>query len=168
MDELEKNHRKKLVSIYRVLESYALHLTQDRERANDLLQETSLKIMNNYQKYKEEGSFTPWAKTVMKNMFVNDMKNSNKNCERFVDGYEYYRDEQKHPFVAESEAPYTIGEIRKAMEMLPHAQYIVLKLRENGYKYDEIAKELNTSIGNVKSRIFAAKVNLRNIMKNLR
>ena len=167
MNEQEKIHREKLVKTLKHLENYALMLTHDRDRANDLLQETSLKIMNNYQNYHEDGFFTPWAKTVMRNTFLNEVKIISKNSDRIVDGYDFYHDENVHPFVAESEVPYTVNEIRRAMKELPIQQYNILKMRENGYKYEEIARVLDISIGSVKSKIFAAKVNLRNIMNNL-
>ena len=167
MNEQEKIHREKLVKILKQLESYAFMLTHDRDKANDLLQETSLKIMNNCQNYHEDGFFTPWAKTVMKNTFLNEVKNTNRNSDRIVDGYDFYHDENVHPFVTESEVPYTVNEIRKAMRELPVMQYKVLRMRENGFKYEEIAKALDISIGSVKSKIFAAKAKLKNIMNDL-
>ena len=103
----------------------------------------------------------------MRNTFLNEVKIISKNSDRIVDGYDFYHDENVHPFVAESEVPYTVNEIRRAMKELPIQQYKILKMRENGYKYEEIARVLDISIGSVKSKIFAAKVNLRNIMNNL-
>lgn len=168
MDEQERILREKLVKIYKALRNYALTLTHNKEWADDLLQETSLKIMNNYQQYHEDGFFMPWAKTIMKNTFLNDVKVINKHSERIVDGYDYYNNESVHPMVAESDVPYTINEIRKAMKELPLQQYKLLRMREDGYKYEEIAGALHISIGSVKSKIFIAKINLRNIINNLR
>ena len=47
MNEQEKIHREKLVKTLKHLENYALMLTHDRDRANDLLQETFLRIIQN-------------------------------------------------------------------------------------------------------------------------
>lgn len=168
MENAEKAYRDNLVKILKKLEKYALQLTHDRERANDLVQETSLRIINGYDGYQDDGGFTPWAKTIMKHTFLNGLKANNKKHYEIVDGYDYYNDEKVHPFVSENETPYTLEEIKNAIKSLPENQIKVLILREKGYKYEEIAEILCISLTNVKTRIFAARNNLRNIMNNLR
>lgn len=168
MKNHDKTPREKLAGAYKTLGNYAYYLTHDKDLAEDLLQDTSLKIINGEKEYKEKGSFISWAKSIMHNTFRNDLRAKNSNLERFVDGYTYFHDERQHPVVAEDEVPYTVSEIRKAMKKLPEIQYKMLVMRENGYKYEEIASRLKTSVGTVKSKIFIAKANLKNIMKNLR
>ena len=167
MEESKKERCEKLTKMYKQLGNYAFVLTRDVERANDLLQDTSLKIINGDGKYKEVGRFDKWAKTVMKFTFLNDVRSKENNMERFVDGYDYYRDEKIHPYAAENEAPYTTNELQRALGMLPEIQYRILLMRGNGYKYEEIAKELEMPVGTVKSKIHLAKINLRNIMDTL-
>lgn len=167
MDDGEKKYRKNLVDTYKILENYAFFLTHDKDRAKDLLQDTSLKIMNGYTGYQNEGLFTSWAKVIMKNTFLNDVKAADNNGNKIIDGYDYYNDESVHPFVAEDETPYTVYEIMEAINKLPQSQYEVLALRKLGYRYDEIANILSLSVGNVKTRIFLARNSLKNIMKNL-
>ena len=103
----------------------------------------------------------------MRFTFLNDVRSKENNMERFVDGYDYYQDEKIHPFAAENETPYTANEIKRALDMLPEAQYRILLMRGNGYKYEEIAKEMDMPIGTVKSKIHLAKTALRNIMDDL-
>lgn len=168
MKTSDKTHREKLEEAYKALGCYAYNLTHNIDLAKDLLQETSVKIINGEKQYKENGTFLNWAMHVMKNTFNNDIRSKSNKMEKFVDGYNYFQDERQHPVVAENESPYTMNEIIKAMKMLPPVQYKMLVMRELGYKYEEIASLLNISVGTVKSKIFLAKTNLKKIMEGLR
>lgn len=161
-----ENNDRKLVEIQDFLQRYAISLTHDTQKANDLLQETSLRILTNMDKYEEKGVFTLWAKTVMKRVFLNDVNKSSKKNEKFVDGYDYTGNEKSHPLVADSESLMIGQELQDAIGMLPPRYGQMIDMRINGYKYEEIANEMNISVGCVKSTIFSAKNNLRNIIEN--
>ena len=52
--------------------NFALTLTADREDAKDLLQETTLRVLDNREKYYENVNFKGWVFTIMHNIFVNN------------------------------------------------------------------------------------------------
>ena len=52
----------------------ALTLTADREAAKDLLQETTLRVLDNKEKYYENVNFKGWVFTIMHNIFVNNYR----------------------------------------------------------------------------------------------
>ena len=52
MKNQDKTPREKLERAYKALGNYAYHLTHDKELAKDLLQDTSLKIINGEKKSK--------------------------------------------------------------------------------------------------------------------
>ena len=61
----------KLLSLETNLKYYALSLTSDNDRANDLLQETFLKALTYKDKFTENTNFKAWVYTIMKNTFIN-------------------------------------------------------------------------------------------------
>ena len=68
--------RKDLVGVQDELLRFAYKLTTDREEANDLLQETSLKALDNEDKYMPDTNFKGWMYTIMRNLFINNYRRS--------------------------------------------------------------------------------------------
>lgn len=157
-------HDKKLVELQDFLQRYAITLTKDTEKAQDLLQETSLRILTNIDKYEDQGRFGSWAKTVMTRVFLNEVNKNSKYHNTLVDGYDYTLNEAQHPSVADSESIMISHEIYEAIKMLPPRYGQMIVMRVKGYKYEEIAKMMDLSVGCVKSTIFSAKNNLRTII----
>src|SRR5215216_529485 len=56
------------------LRSYALHFTHDADDANDLVQDTMLKAITYYNKFKEGTNLKGWLYTIMKNTFINNYR----------------------------------------------------------------------------------------------
>src|SRR6202000_281683 len=61
------------------LRSYALHFTRDADDANDLVQDTMLKAITYYNKFKEGTNLKGWLYTIMKNTFINNYRRFFKN-----------------------------------------------------------------------------------------
>ena len=66
--------RKDLVGVQEEQLRFAYKLTTDREEANDLLQETSLKALDNEEKYTPDTNFKGWMYTIMRNIFINNYR----------------------------------------------------------------------------------------------
>ena len=56
--------RKDLIGVQEELLRFAYKLTANREEANDLLQETSLKALDNEEKYVPDTNFKGWMYTI--------------------------------------------------------------------------------------------------------
>ena len=63
--------KKDLIGVQEELLRFAYKLTANREEANDLLQETSLKALDNEDKYIPDTNFKGWMYTIMRNIFIN-------------------------------------------------------------------------------------------------
>ena len=59
-----------LLGMQSELYRFAMKLTADNEEANDLLQETSLKALDNEEKYTPDTNFKGWMYTIMRNILT--------------------------------------------------------------------------------------------------
>ena len=66
--------QKKLLSLQSYMMSFAMTLTADRDDALDLTQETSLRVLDNREKYTDNRNFKGWVLTVMRNIFINNYR----------------------------------------------------------------------------------------------
>lgn len=54
--------------------NFAYMLTSNRDDAYDLLQDTTLKALDNEAKYAENTNFKGWVFTIMRNIFINNYR----------------------------------------------------------------------------------------------
>ena len=73
-----------LLNVQSELFRFAFKLTADREEANDLLQETSLKALDNEEKFTPDTNFKGWMYTIMRNIFINNYRKTVRD-QTFVD-----------------------------------------------------------------------------------
>jgi len=76
--------RRDLLEMQQELQRFAYKLTADKEEANDLLQETSLKALGNMDKYTPDTNFKGWVYTIMRNIFINNYRKEVRD-QTFVD-----------------------------------------------------------------------------------
>ena len=81
--------RKDLIGVQEELLRFAYKLTANREEANDLLQETSLKALDNEDKYVPDTNFKGWMYTIMRNIFINNYRKIVRD-QTFVDTTDNY------------------------------------------------------------------------------
>ena len=149
-----------------------IHLiVKDRYIAEDLFQETFIKIINNLKrkKYNEEGKFLPWATRIARNLAI-----------------DYFRKKQRMPMVTDSNGDdvfrkFSINtenreqsiirkekedHVRSLINKLPDEQRQVLILRHYGdLSFKEIAKLTDVSINTALGRMRYALINLRKLIE---
>ncbi|MCD6354663.1 MAG: sigma-70 family RNA polymerase sigma factor, partial [Prolixibacteraceae bacterium] len=101
------------------LHYYALSLTLDSERANDLLQETFLKALSYRDKFRQNTNFKAWIYTIMKNTFINDYRRKVKTKNTF-DGSnnDFHLLFSKDKVYPSPDSIYSSKEIRKSINDL--------------------------------------------------
>ena len=161
--------RKDLVGVQDELLRFAYKLTTDREEANDLLQETSLKALDNEDKYMPDTNFKGWMYTIMRNIFINNYHKIVRTQTVVDQGVDLYNlDITNESGFDSPEGSYQIQEISKAIENLNKDLKIPFSMYVSGYKYNEIAEKLGLPLGTVKSRIFFARQELQKTLKDYR
>ncbi len=64
----------KLMELQNNLLNFAYMLTGNRDDAYDLLQDTTLKVLDNEEKFAENVNFKGWVFTIMRNIFINNYR----------------------------------------------------------------------------------------------
>jgi DNA-directed RNA polymerase specialized sigma24 family protein len=131
------------------LRMYALHFTHDSDDANDLVQDTILKAITYYNKFKEGTNLKGWLYTIMKNTFIN-------NYRRFV---------KISSFVIKSDDISSAHLMYSATQNQGEPNYVPFTMHFDGHKYHEIAECLTIPIGTVKTRIHVARKLLKKSLK---
>lgn len=134
------------------LKPFAISLTRDHEEANDLCQETLYKAFAYRDKYEQGTNIKAWLYTIMRNIFINDYRRSNRR-KTVYDAIKYSQTQ----FGSSSEMNLRLKEIDSAIYKLPAIFKTACVLYLQGYKYHEIAQALNEPLGTIKSRIHFAK-----------
>ncbi len=161
------NFKKDLLGVQDELLRFAYKLTSNREEANDLLQETSLKALDNEEKYTPDTNFKGWMYTIMRNIFINNYRKVMRD-QTFVDQTEnlYHLNLSQDSGFDSTEGAYDIKEIHRVVNSLPKEYKIPFSMHVSGFKYREIADKLNLPLGTVKSRIFFTRQRLQQQLKD--
>jgi RNA polymerase sigma-70 factor (ECF subfamily) len=147
------------------LRPYALKLTKDMEEAKDLLQETIFKAIKNKEKFTEGTNLKAWLYTIMKNTFITNYQRVVRRG-TFIDSTEnlHYINSTDSVISNLAYSAFANEDIEAAMDKLADTYKTPFLMYFHGYKYHEIADELNIPIGTVKNRIHIARKELK---KNL-
>jgi len=164
MTAIEFNH--KLSGMHDYLRMFAYKLTSNEEDAKDLLQDTFLKAITYKEKYVRHTNFKAWVSTIMKNTFINDYRRK-KRSNTILDSTEnhYYLDNTVEERYTQPDAIFAATELRAAINELNPDYRKAFEMYNDGYKYKEIADELDLNIGTVKSRIFFVRQRLMEKLK---
>jgi len=146
---------------------YALSLTSDHEKAQDLLQETFLKALVYRDKFTQNTNFKAWIYTIMKNTFINNYRRNVKSKNTF-DGAnnDFHLKFSKDKSYPSPESIYSSKEIIKCINELEDEYKVPFTMFLDGFKYKEIAEELELPLGTVKSRIFFTRKKLEKALKD--
>ena len=149
--------------------NFAYMLTSNRDDAYDLLQDTTLKALDNEDKYVENVNFKGWVFTIMRNIFINNYRKVVRSA-TIIDQTEdlYHLNLPQESGLDTPEGSVAAGEISAAINSFSDDYRIPFSMHVAGYKYNEIAEKMNLPLGTVKSRIFFARQRLQKMLKDYR
>jgi RNA polymerase sigma-70 factor (ECF subfamily) len=141
--------------IYRIL--------QNREEAEDILQETFLRVFKEKESYDPTYAFSTWIYTIALNLCRNELKR--KKRFKFF-GIDLIQDDRRYA-VEESGNKNCLGStLEKAIASLPYKYRTAFLLREvNQLSYEEMSQSMRVPLGTVKSRVNRARLMLREKLK---
>jgi len=136
----------------------AHRILNNREDAEDILQEAFVDCFRNIGSFRFESTFGAWLKKILLNRCINHLRKKKLDltlCENLP------------PVIYEEEedVTYDTGKIFKGIEMLPDGYRIILTLYLlEGYDHSEISQILDISESTSKSQYMRAKERLRRIL----
>ena len=167
----EETALKNLILRYeRRLFSYLIVSVKNKEVAEDIFQDTFIKVINTIRSgnYHEEGKFFQWIMRIANNLKIDYYRRLQRMPT--VDGGEEFdiftiigsRDESLEEKMIREQ---TYADLNHYVEYLPEEQKEVLKMRiYSDYSFKEIAEMTNVSINTALGRMRYALINLRKIM----
>lgn len=144
-----------------ILYRLALRITSNKEEAEDIVQDTLIKLWSQRQALEEVKSIEAYALTICRNLSLDHLKKQeNRN-------FSLENDFQEKPNNASN--PYNsilnrdrIDLVKKLMDDLPEKQRSCIQLRDfEGKSYNEIATILNISENQVKTNIYRARQTIK-------
>ena len=159
----------KIVAMQPELMSFAFKLTANQDSANDLVQDSILKALDNTQKFIRQENFKGWMYTIMRNIFINNYRKTVRD-QTFVDQTDnlFHLNFSQESGFDSTEGAYDLKEIHRVVNALPKDYRVPFAMYVSGFKYREIAEKLGLPLGTVKSRIFFTRQRLQNELKDFR
>lgn len=163
---VDRYHGRLLNFVYRTI--------GDRERAEDLVQETFVRVYRHLQRFDQTKKFSTWIYTIASNLAKNELRNRSRNPLVLFQTIKKNWEADHRPLEWEDNSyrPDDLFRKRHLREMveraaaqLPEHHRIVFVLREmEGKTYEEIAEITDTNLGTVKSRLNRARNNFARII----
>ena len=142
-----------LLAALPALRTFALSLTGDPARADDLVQETMLKAWANHDRFEPGTRLVAWLFTIQRNLFYTEIRKRKREVED-ADGAHA----GTLTALADQEDAVALKGLCAQLERLPAAQRDALLLvGAEGFTYEEAAELLGCRIGTVKSRVSRAR-----------
>lgn len=164
METLVRRHKSRIfTSIYL--------LVNDRYVAEDIFQETFIKVINSLRsgKYTHEGKFLPWALRIARNLAIDAIRNKGRmpvvtdSEGNDIFSYLDIREDSRETVVIEREDNRTLHDF---INRLPDEQKEVLVLRHYAdLSFKEISELTGTNINTCIGRMHYALINLRKMMQ---
>lgn len=164
-----KTFRAKLLEVQDNLLNFAYLLTSNRDDAYDLLQDTTLKVLDNEDKYVDNVNFKGWVFTIMRNTFINTYRKTVR-ANTIVDRTDdlYHLSLPQNSGFETPEGAMATQEINAMLDSFSDDLRIPFSMHLAGYKYAEISEHTGIPLGTIKSRIFFARKRLQQALRDYR
>lgn len=165
LEELIKRHKNKVFT-------YIILLVKNQELAEDIFQETFIKVIKSLKKgkYQEKGIFASWVIRIAHNLVIDyyrkakHLKTISKDDKEInILNSKKFADSNVEEILIQVQIEH---DVRKLIDELPEDQREVILLRHfGGFSFKEIADQTNVSINTALGRMRYALINLRKIIK---
>jgi RNA polymerase sigma-70 factor, ECF subfamily len=149
-----------------MLQAFAYKLTKNPDDSKDLYQETAFRALTNQDKFRPGTNLKAWMFTIMRNIFINNYRKKSKANTIFdATDNQYFLNAAPSQTVQNSaESGILMQELQQMVDRLDDGIRVPFLMHYYGYKYQEIAEQLDLPLGTVKSRIFFARKELKNVI----
>ncbi|UCC25600.1 MAG: sigma-70 family RNA polymerase sigma factor [Gemmatimonadales bacterium] len=156
------------------LVNFVYRTVGDRERAQDLVQETFVRVYRHLHRFDQTKKFSTWIYTIAGNLAKNELRNRSRNPLVLFQTLKQNWDADHRPLEWEDtqykpddlyRKRFLREKVEEAVAQLPEHHRVVFVLRElQGKTYEEIAEITGCNLGTVKSRLNRARNNFAQII----
>lgn len=157
---MSASFKQELIEVIPTLRAFARSLSGNRDRADDLVQETLAKAISNREKFRDGTNLQAWLITILRNQYYSEGRKRRREVE---DSEGIHA--SKLTAVAAQGGHMELQDFLSALQQLPDDQREALILiGASGFSYEEAADILDTRVGTVKSRVSRARNRLQELM----
>lgn len=155
-NDLVNKYKKRLMNVI-------TRMVQSQEEAEDIVQETFVRVYQHRESFDFRHCFSTWLYTIALNLARNELRKRKRF--KFYDIFDLKGNEAE--IAVEMQVPTNLPQVlKRAIENLPEKYKTAFVLRDiEELPYDEVAKVMNIPLGTVKSRVNRARALLREKLK---
>lgn len=164
-----------LVNRYRDrLMSFVFRFINDMEKAEDIVQDTLLKLYTHRHYYRNIAKFSTWIYTIAGNLAKTELRRKKRHkvtnlSQMGTEESEYILPSVEPETGETAQGHFAEKQIQKAIQELPlHFRTVVILRDIQELSYEEISKIVDVPLGTVKSRINRARLQLQQTLKEFR
>lgn len=141
--------RDEIIEHLPAMRAFALSLTRNATRADDLVQDAIVKAWKGFDSFKQGTNLRAWLFTILRNTFYSERRKAKREVAD-VDG----AFSSKLASKPDHDGRLALKDFHAAFEMLPDEQREALVLvGASGFSYEEAAEACGVAIGTIKSRV---------------
>jgi RNA polymerase sigma-70 factor (ECF subfamily) len=157
---LDNQTRDSILAAIPNLRAFAISLSGNVDRADDLVQETVLRALANIDSFQPGTNMPAWLFTILRNLFRSEYRKRRREVE---DATGMYAESMKSQ--PEQASRLEFEELRLALAQLPDDQReAVILVGASGFSYEEAAAICECAVGTIKSRVNRARNRLAELM----
>ncbi len=142
------------------LRAFAISLSGNVDRADDLVQETLLRALANIHSFQPGTNMPAWLFTILRNLFRSEYRKRRREVED-ADGVHASTLTAPEGQTSHME----MEEMKKALDQLPSDQREALILvGASGFSYEEASQICGCAVGTIKSRVNRARMRLAELL----
>lgn len=158
--KLDPALRDQILTAVPSLRAFAISLSGNVDRADDLVQETMLRALANIHSFQPGTNMSAWLFTILRNLFRSEYRKRRREVED-TDG-SFAESLKSHP---DQLGRVEFQEFRAALAQLPDEQREALILvGASGFSYEEAADICECAVGTIKSRVNRARSRLAKLL----
>lgn len=142
------------------LRAFAMSLSQNADRADDLVQETLVKAWDKQSSFQPGTNLKAWLFTILRNEFYSQMRKRGREVQDSEGTYA-----ERLATHGNQESHLDLADFRKALAKLPEEQReVLIMVGATGLSYEETAEICGVAIGTIKSRVNRARTKLAELL----
>jgi RNA polymerase sigma-70 factor, ECF subfamily len=142
------------------LRAFAISLTGNFDRADDLVQDTLVRALANIDRFERGTNLNAWLFTILRNLFHSEWRKMKREVEDIDGAYA-----ARLSTIPEQGGRLDLEDFRTALSKLPPDQREALLLvGAQGFAYEDAAQICGVAVGTIKSRVNRARARLANLL----